>query len=178
MEPRCAHQQSLSGEQSLLKYDSDSLNYGCLLNLISQCCVTELVYTTSSRRAHLSHQCTVMDSSNMRCYCGKSFHQLNAFSNHQGHCKSSKERLSLALSKAQQIWNKKRADKRLRILRDDTDGGDSSFEVEKAGQPSRIISSQTPADGFQNSSPEPEDRHITLEETVSSTYIYSGLPRF
>lgn len=57
-----------------------------------------------------------MDSSNMQCYCGKNFYQLNAYSNHQRHCKSSQERLTSALTKAQQIWSKKRVALRLQRL--------------------------------------------------------------
>lgn len=50
----------------------------------------------------------------MECYCGKTFHQANAFSNHQRYCKSSQQRLNAALAKAQQIWSKKREAQRRR----------------------------------------------------------------
>lgn len=50
----------------------------------------------------------------MECYCGKIFYQLNAFSNHQRHCKTSQTRLTSALSKAQQIWARKRESHRLK----------------------------------------------------------------
>lgn len=54
----------------------------------------------------------------MECYCGKLFYQLNAFSNHQRHCKTSQRRLTSALSKAQQIWAKKRESQRLKRLQE------------------------------------------------------------
>lgn len=63
-----------------------------------------------------------MDSSNMQCYCGKTFYQLNAFSNHQRHCKYSQERLSSALSKAQEIWAKKREKQRLKRIEGELEG--------------------------------------------------------
>lgn len=49
-----------------------------------------------------------MDASDLRCYCGKTYYQTNAFSNHQRHCKFSQQQLTTALSKAQQIWSRKR----------------------------------------------------------------------
>lgn len=64
-----------------------------------------------------------MDSSNLQCYCGKLFSQLNAFSNHQHHCKSSQQRLTSALTKAQKIWAKKRADQRLRRVSNSDEAG-------------------------------------------------------
>lgn len=60
-----------------------------------------------------------MDS-DLQCYCGKSFYQQNAFSNHQRHCESSRQRLSLALPKAQEIWARKRAAQRLRKAEEDS----------------------------------------------------------
>lgn len=54
----------------------------------------------------------------MECYCGKRFYQPNAFSNHQRHCKISQNRLTSALSKAQQIWAKKREFHRLKRLQE------------------------------------------------------------
>lgn len=69
-----------------------------------------------------------MDSSNMQCYCGKSFYQVNAFSNHQRQCKSSQQRLTTALTKAQEIWEKKRQAQRVKRLAadDDFNGGASA----------------------------------------------------
>lgn len=52
----------------------------------------------------------------MQCYCGKTFYQQNAFSNHQRYCKSSQNRLTSALSKAQQIWAAKREAQRVKRL--------------------------------------------------------------
>lgn len=54
----------------------------------------------------------------MECYCGKIFYQLNAFTNHQRHCKTSQTRLTSALSKAQQIWARKRESHRLKHLQE------------------------------------------------------------
>lgn len=54
----------------------------------------------------------------MECYCGKTFRQQNAFSNHQRHCKTSQNRLTSALSKAQQIWERKREFHRLKRLQE------------------------------------------------------------
>lgn len=59
----------------------------------------------------------------MQCYCGKAFYQINAFSNHQRQCKSSQQRLTTALTKAQQIWEKKRQVQRLKRLAADGFGG-------------------------------------------------------
>lgn len=147
-----------------------------ILVVISCHCVLESVNATITSASEYWSPllAPVMDSSELRCYCGKLFHQLNAFSNHQGHCKSSQERLSLALSKAQQIWNKKRAEKRLRTLRVDANDYGSS-EAEKAGQSSSMMNPQTSVDAPQNASPEPEqDDRITLEETVSLSYFFFG----
>lgn len=58
------------------------------------------------------------ESLNMECYCGKTFYQQNAFSNHQRCCKSSRNRLTSALSKAQQIWARKRETRRLKHVQE------------------------------------------------------------
>lgn len=62
----------------------------------------------------------------MQCYCGKSFYQVNAFSNHQRQCKPSQQRLTTVLTKAQQIWEKKRQAQRLKKLADDDFSGEAS----------------------------------------------------
>lgn len=63
-----------------------------------------------------------MDASDLQCYCGKTYYQTNAFSNHQRHCKFSQQQLTTALSKAQQIWSKKRdAQRAKRIAADSQD---------------------------------------------------------
>lgn len=54
----------------------------------------------------------------MDCYCGKTFYQPNALSNHQRYCKSSRNRLTSALSKTQKIWAKKREAHRLKHLQE------------------------------------------------------------
>lgn len=56
----------------------------------------------------------------MQCYCGKLFYQVNAFNNHQGHCKTTQKQLTAVLSKAQQIWSKKREAQRLKKLAGDS----------------------------------------------------------
>lgn len=89
----------------------------------------------------------------MQCYCGKSFHQLNAFSNHQRHCELSRQRLSLALPKAQEWWARKRAAQRLRKGGEDSrdDNDSNTLPNLSLGIPSLAgsIAPQTP-------SPEPE----------------------
>lgn len=88
-----------------------------------------------------------MDSSNMQCYCGKEFSHVNAFTNHQRHCKTSQRRLTVALSKAQQIWSKKRETQRLKreleIQRDHTPelGGSSTAKLDIPSTPQRLTNS-------------------------------------
>lgn len=63
----------------------------------------------------------------MECACGKTFFQINAFSNHRRHCKFSQQQLDLALSKAQKIWSKKRESKRQR--KEASDGNNSHAKI-------------------------------------------------
>lgn len=113
-----------------------------------------------------------MDSSNLQCYCGKSFYQLNAFSNHQRHCRSSQQRLTTALSKAQQIWSKKRAAQRLKRVEDsscdDVIGG--SLRSETPNPTPLLLVSATPGvlpppseyieQVRGNTPPEPDTSHL------------------
>lgn len=88
-----------------------------------------------------------MDSSNMQCYCGKTFSHVNAFTNHQRHCKTSQRRLTVALSKAQQIWSKKRETQRLKreleVQHDHTPelGGSSTTRLNIPSTPQRLTDS-------------------------------------
>lgn len=111
-----------------------------------------------------------MDSSNMQCYCGKTFYQLNAFSNHQRHCKSSQERLSLALSKAQEIWAKKREKQRLKKIEEELqdESGGVNVHDERVGPAQTTAAGPSSAPGLpgplepQYEPQEPEINHMAM----------------
>ena len=48
---------------------------------------------------------SAMDHGNIQCSCGRTFAQLNAYTNHHRTCKKRKKGLSSALAKAKLVWD-------------------------------------------------------------------------
>jgi hypothetical protein len=49
-----------------------------------------------------------LDGACLTCFCGRSFSQQSAFSNHERVCQKSKKRLSSVLEKAKELWSIKK----------------------------------------------------------------------
>src|SRR5262245_7327775 len=96
------------------------------------------------------------------CVCGRSFSQLNAFSNHSRSCLKSKKRLSTVLDKAKQQWS---SNKRRRLGFDDPPVNQPSTSglVREGSVPPQDVS-QTATENDEELAGVMEDSDLTMME--------------